>query len=559
MIQDILSNPPFPRLVASASFAAFGLAASATASLTAIAVEPGRIERDGRVHFVYTLSAEFSSPLDTVLNIYGVAARPAGSHAHRDFLAGDGSGGGGTWSPSLVAASDVEVDSWCTIGGTAGSFANLTASEPGWGPLGWNQPGMPALAGWFNPNPPNLQGRVDPVTRRTVIARFVFRDAVEPFTTPVTVGFNQGLGTPAQFGTVSVTVAADGDGDGVPDPFDNCPGLVNADQADGDGDGVGDSCDNCPDAGNATQSDDDLDGAGDACDECPLDAQKVAAGQCGCGVADTDSDGDGTADCNDGCPGDASKVAVGQCGCGVADTDSDGDGTADCNDGCPGDANKVAAGQCGCGVADTDSDGDGTADCNDGCPSDANKTTPGECGCGRPDLDRNENGVADCLEDDSDGDGVPDETDRCPNDASKSFPGLCGCGVPDTDSDGDGIVDCLVIASVPQLGLLPAAGVLAGDDFGGAIALDGSFAVVGLPLDDITGKTNAGTARVFQWNGSSWVQAAELLAPSADSKANDAFGTSVAIHGDVVVVGAPASDLGAVTDAAVRRGATRRS
>jgi Thrombospondin type 3 repeat len=38
----------------------------------------------------------------------------------------------------------------------------------------------------------------------------------------------------------------DGDGDGIPDARDNCPGVANADQRDTDGDGVGDACDPCP-------------------------------------------------------------------------------------------------------------------------------------------------------------------------------------------------------------------------------------------------------------------------------------------------------------------------
>jgi hypothetical protein len=38
----------------------------------------------------------------------------------------------------------------------------------------------------------------------------------------------------------------DADGDGTPDPCDNCVNIPNAAQPDGDRDGVGDACDNCP-------------------------------------------------------------------------------------------------------------------------------------------------------------------------------------------------------------------------------------------------------------------------------------------------------------------------
>lgn len=43
--------------------------------------------------------------------------------------------------------------------------------------------------------------------------------------------------------------ASDGDGDGVGDRLDNCPGAANADQADSDGNGVGDACEEAPAAG----------------------------------------------------------------------------------------------------------------------------------------------------------------------------------------------------------------------------------------------------------------------------------------------------------------------
>lgn len=79
----------------------------------------------------------------------------------------------------------------------------------------------------------------------------------------------------------------DGDGDGVCDEEDNCPGDANPDQEDADEDGIGDACDlcpfdpandadadgvcdgadNCPDLPNPDQADADGDGIGDACDE----------------------------------------------------------------------------------------------------------------------------------------------------------------------------------------------------------------------------------------------------------------------------------------------------
>ncbi len=222
--------------------------------------------------------------------------------------------------------------------------------------------------------------------------------------------------------------------------------------------------------------DTDGDGTPDCTDGCPNDPNKIAPGQCGCGVADTDTDGDGTADCIDGCPNDPLKIAPGQCGCGLPDTDSDGDGTANCidncptipnanqanadgdafgdacdtctdtdgdgygdpgypnntcpTDGCPNDPNKIAPGVCGCGVPDIDSDGDGTMNCNDGCPNDPNKIAPGQCGCGVADTD-------------TDGDGTANCNDGCPNDPNKIAPGACGCGVAETDTDQDGVPDCV--------------------------------------------------------------------------------------------------------------------
>ena len=150
---------------------------------------------------------------------------------------------------------------------------------------------------------------------------------------------------------------------------------------------------------NPGQENADGDAVGDACDGCPNDANKVAPGVFGGGVADTDSDNDGTPNCNDGCPNDANKIAPGQCGCGTPDTDTDGDGTANCNDGCPNDPNKIAPGVCGCGVADTDGDNDGVPNCIDNCPTVANPTQ----------ADCDNDNVGDACEVDSNNNNIPDD------------------------------------------------------------------------------------------------------------------------------------------------------
>lgn len=118
--------------------------------------------------------------------------------------------------------------------------------------------------------------------------------------------------------------------------------------------------------------------AADPADNCPSDPNKLEAGICGCGTADSyrDSDNDATYDCLDQCPSDAAKKAVGVCGCGVADVDTDKDGTADCVDQCPADAAKRAAGVCGCGIADVDANANGVTDCSDPVVSNVVPPTP---------------------------------------------------------------------------------------------------------------------------------------------------------------------------------------
>jgi hypothetical protein len=61
--------------------------------------------------------------------------------------------------------------------------------------------------------------------------------------------------------------ADDYDDDGIEDPSDNCPRIMNTDQIDRDGDGIGDSCDNCLSVWNVNQENTDGDELGDFCDD----------------------------------------------------------------------------------------------------------------------------------------------------------------------------------------------------------------------------------------------------------------------------------------------------
>jgi len=78
------------------------------------------------------------------------------------------------------------------------------------------------------------------------------------------------------------------------------------------------------------------------------------------------------------------------------------------------------------------------------------------------------------------------------------------------------------------------------DFFGAACDLDGDLAVIGAPSD-------AGAAHVYRRVGDAWTLEATLEAPSPEP--DDHFGTSLAIDGASIVIGAPGRDLPGKPDA----------
>ncbi len=184
--------------------------------------------------------------------------------------------------------------------------------------------------------------------------------------------------------------ADDYDNDGVEDPYDNCPFVINFDQADDDGDGVGNGCDNCGSNANPLQEDLDGDAVGDVCD--------------------ADMDGDGINNGQDICPRNPDPLQKDSDSDGLGnacDDDMDNDGVPNLEDNCPLVHNPDQAAedpdQWG-NACDDDDDADGIRNTYDNCALVMNLDQ----------LDGDVDGIGDACDMDKDGDGIANNVDNCP-------------------------------------------------------------------------------------------------------------------------------------------------
>lgn len=100
--------------------------------------------------------------------------------------------------------------------------------------------------------------------------------------------------------------------------------------------------------------------------------------------------------------------------------------------------------------------------------------------------------------------------------------------------------------------LLRASNAGSDDQFGAAVAISQNTVVIGAPTNDLGDKVNfddAGAVYIFHKEGDLWTETNVLKA--SDAVSGDFFGGAVAIHDDIIVVGARGKDKDTSTDSGV--------
>lgn len=113
---------------------------------------------------------------------------------------------------------------------------------------------------------------------------------------------------------------------------------------------------------------------------------------------------------------------------------------------------------------------------------------------------------------------------------------IAGAPLHETDSDwqrGSAYVFVEVENSWAEQAILIAEDGLPNDLFGWSVAISGKIAAVGAP----NSVEYTGAVYVFERNGGTWTQRAKLVA--ADGRRDQVFGRSVAVSGDTILVGSP--------------------
>jgi len=125
-------------------------------------------------------------------------------------------------------------------------------------------------------------------------------------------------------------------------------------------------------------------------------------------------------------------------------------------------------------------------------------------------------------------------------------------GVPDADPGGLASAGAVYVYERTTAGwtlsaTLTGPGAAAGDKFGSSVAIYGDQIAVGAPYHTVLTSSHAGAVYVFDRSGTSWVAGPEIW-NALGAGADDHFGWSVALSGVRLAVGAPDQSVGAVHD-----------
>jgi len=174
---------------------------------------------------VYVLYARFNGATDTVLNAFnfnGLAGATMNAFYHKDNSDEDDPGqlsqSVGSWAPQATgsASANRPFDSYLTIGGNP-TLSNSSNADPSWGAaLSWGRPDVPngLNVGWFNSNPPNLQGRVGNtgnLADSVRLGQFVLARDFNAGVFNLKLGYNDGIaGSAVQFAESTFALPAPG-------------------------------------------------------------------------------------------------------------------------------------------------------------------------------------------------------------------------------------------------------------------------------------------------------------------------------------------------------------
>lgn len=103
-------------------------------------------------------------------------------------------------------------------------------------------------------------------------------------------------------------------------------------------------------------------------------------------------------------------------------------------------------------------------------------------------------------------------------------------------NQGSAYIYKLVLSSWTEQAKLTASDGGVSDQFGSSVSISGEYVIVGVPLNDIDGNVDQGSAYIFKRTNETWIEQAKLTA--SDGAAGNQFGNSVSISGEFTIVGA---------------------